>query len=148
MNETVLLIEDSPDEILLARRAFASAGQAERLRVAEGGEAACRLLAQHADAAWPALVLLDWQMPDMDGQTVLHELKRLREGRAGGNALPVAVLSSSDDSGDIDAAYAAGASCYLRKPVDFNLFVDLVRDLCRFWVEHNIVPAPQGRIRV
>ncbi len=145
MDKTVLLVEDNPDEILLARRAFASAGQAERLRVAGSGELACRLLQQADGGAWPALMLLDWQMPDMDGPAVLREVSRLRDCGAGTAAMPVAVLSCSDDPGDIAAAYAAGAASYLRKPVDFDQFVALVRDLCRYWVEHNILPAARGR---
>lgn len=143
MNKTVLLVEDSPDEILLARRAFASAGLADCLRVAGNGEAACRLLQESSDS-WPAVVLLDWQMPGMDGQAVLRELRRQHGCCTGESALPVAVLSSSDDPGDIAAAYAAGASSYLRKPVDFDEFVQLVRELCRYWMDLNVMPASRG----
>jgi CheY-like chemotaxis protein len=146
MDKTVLLVEDSPDEILLARRAFASAGLADCLRVADDGEAACRLLRQEKGVTRPALVLLDWQMAGMDGPAVLRELRRLRDEDAGAAALPVAVLSSSDDPGDIAAAYAAGANSYLRKPVNFDLFVQLVRDVYLYWTGHNVLPPPQGRL--
>ncbi|RJG03134.1 response regulator [Noviherbaspirillum sedimenti] len=140
MDKTVLLIEDNPDEILLARRAFAKAGLEEGLRIADGGAAACSLLRQDGGEAWPALVLLDWQMPGKDGLMVLHELSELRRAAV----LPVVVLSSSDDPGDIAAAYAAGANSYLRKPVDFDLFVQLLRDLHRYWIAHNALPTPRG----
>ncbi|TCS37827.1 response regulator receiver domain-containing protein [Paucimonas lemoignei] len=146
MNNWVLLVEDNADEALLARRAFASAGLAERLRVAEDGEAACRLLRQEPNTTWPVLILLDWQMTGMDGASVLDELRVLHKDCAGEAVLPIAVLSSSDDPGDIAAAYAAGASSYLRKPVDFDRFVDLVRDLYRYWGNHNVLPSPRERL--
>lgn len=143
MDKTVLLVEDNPDEILLARRAFARAGVAQDLRVAEGGEAACRLLLGSGDMR-PALVLLDWQMSGMDGLAVLRAMRQAGERCPAAVVLPVVVLSSSDDPGDIAAAYAAGANSYLRKPVDFEIFVQLVRDLHRYWTGHNVLPAAQA----
>ncbi len=136
MGKTVLLVEDNADEILLARRAFAKAGLEVRLRIVEGGEQACRWLQAEEGESLPALVLLDWQMPGKDGLTVLRELRACACA-----SLPVVVLSSSDEPGDIAAAYAAGANSYLRKPVDFDRFVQLVHDLCRYWLEHNLLPA-------
>ncbi len=137
MDRTVLLVEDNPDEILLARRAFARAGLAQALRVIEAGTAACALLRQAHNHDLPSLVLLDWQMPDMDGLAVLRALAGVRTA----SALPVVVLSSSDDPGDIAAAYGAGANSYLRKPVDFDQFVQLVGDLHRYWIGHNALPT-------
>lgn len=145
MNKSVLLVEDNPDEILLARRAFTRAGVAEALHIAQGGELACRILLQETGDALPALVLLDWQMPGMNGLAVLHALRQARQQSACLVLPPVVILSSSDDPGDIDAAYAAGASSYLRKPVDFEVFVQLVRDLHRYWVGHNVLPVRQVR---
>ncbi|QAU33237.1 response regulator [Janthinobacterium sp. 17J80-10] len=145
MDKSVLLVEDNPDEILLARRAFARAGLGENLRIAEGGEAACRLLLQDGGDALPALVLLDWQMPGMDGLAVLRALRQARPQSAGAALPPVVILSSSDDPGDIAAAYAAGANSYLRKPVDFEIFAQLVSDLHRYWLTHNVLPVAQVR---
>lgn len=145
MDKTVLLVEDNPDEILLARRAFERAGLGDDLRIAPGGEAACRMLLQDRSEALPTLVLLDWQMSGMDGLTVLRALRQAREASESAAFLPVVVLSSSDDPGDIAAAYAAGANSYLRKPVDFGIFVQLVRDLHRYWITQNVLPASQVR---
>jgi CheY-like chemotaxis protein len=145
MNKTVLLIEDDPDEVLLARRAFAGAGLADCLALAADGKAACRRLREEATPGWPILVLLDWQMADMDGLAVLRDIGELRSERAEAAALPVAVLSSSDDPGDIAAAYGAGANSYLRKPVDFDEFVRMVGDVYRYWAGHNVLPSAQGR---
>lgn len=145
MDKTVLLVEDNPDEILLARRAFERAGLGDDLRIAQGGEAACRMLLQERGEALPALVLLDWQMAGMDGLAVLRALRQVSEGFASTAFLPVVVLSSSDDPGDIAAAYAAGTNGYLRKPVDFEVFVELVRDLHRYWIIQNVLPAAQVR---
>lgn len=139
MVQTVLLVEDNADEILLAERAFAKAGLADVLRIANGGEQACLTLQNCNAIAYPALVLLDLQMQGKDGLSVLREV------RACTRALPVVVLSSSDEPGDIAAAYAAGANSYLRKPVDFDLFVQLVQDLHCYWLRHNTLPAMRAR---
>jgi CheY-like chemotaxis protein len=140
MEKTVLLVEDNPDEILLARRAFGRAGLADVLRVADNGAQACRLLASPANVL-PSLVLLDLQMPEQDGLSVLREMRALLPAAA----LPIVMLSSSDEPGDIAAAYAGGASSYVRKPVDFNAFVQLVGDLHRYWLVHNALPATRSR---
>lgn len=139
MERTVLLVDDSPDEILLAKRAFAKAGLGGILRVADGS-APGNLQLQDAEGALPALVLLDLQMPGKDGLTVLRELR----AAPGASSVPVVVLSSSDEPRDIANAYAAGANSYLRKPVDFDQFVQLVIDVHRYWLIHNTLPPARG----
>lgn len=136
MEKTVLLVEDSQDEIMLARRAFAKAGLGDALRVADGTAS----LSLQAVDCQPALVLLDLQMPGKDGLAVLRELRASSIAAT----LPLVVLSSSDEPNDIAAAYAAGANSYLRKPVDFDQFVQLIRDIDRYWLEHNMLPAERG----
>lgn len=137
MEKTVLLVEDSQDEIMLARRAFAKAGLAEVLRVTDGNAS----LPVQVGECHPSLVLLDLQMPGKDGVAILRELRASPVG----TSLPLVVLSSSDEAADIAAAYAAGANSYLRKPVDFDQFVQLIRDIDRYWLGHNMLPVERGR---
>lgn len=139
MHKTILLVEDDPDEMLLAKRAFAKAGLYHALQLADGGREACRLLQSGTLDTLPSLVLLDLQMPGKDGLAVLRELRSCMSP-----AQPIVVLSSSDEPRDIVAAYAAGANSYLRKPVDFDLFVQLVRDIHAYWLQHNLLPQPRG----
>ena len=139
MEKSVLLVDDSPDEILLAKRAFAKAGLEGVLRVADGSApAGCDL--QDAEGGLPALILLDLQMPGKDGLTMLRELRATPQTVS----VPVVVLSSSDEPRDIANAYAAGANSYLRKPVDFDQFVQLVTDVHRYWLVHNTLPPARG----
>lgn len=138
MRKTILLVEDSPDEIVLARRAFAKAQLDVELRVAESGSDACSLLAQDgASSELPQLVLLDLQMKDGDGLAVLRALRAQSHTRT----LPVVIFTSSDEPGDIAAAYACGANSYVRKPVNFEHFVSLVQDIHQYWLRHNRLPA-------
>ena len=136
MRKTVLLIEDDSDEVLLAKRAFQKAEPDVILLVAESGEQACRMLYHDFEAALPQLILLDLQMQGRDGLSVLRELR----ARPLTRSLPVVLLTSSDEPGDIAVAYTCGANSYLRKPVDFDLFVLLVKDICRYWLGHNQLP--------
>lgn len=141
MEKSVLLVDDSPDEILLAKRAFAKAGLEGVLRVADGS-APGSLQLRDAEGRVPALILLDLQMPGKDGLTMLRELRTLPDTVN----VPVVVLSSSDEPRDIAGAYAAGANSYLRKPVDFDQFVQLVADIHRYWLVHNTLPPARGGI--
>ncbi|MBS0309354.1 MAG: response regulator [Proteobacteria bacterium] len=139
MKNWVLLVEDSQDEILLARRAFAKAGLKECLRVAENDRPPEAQL-QDADGDTPALVLLDLQMPGRDGLSVLRSLRAISTAAV----VPIVILSSSDEPRDIADAYTAGANSYLRKPLDFDRFVQMVRDLHGYWIGHNTLPPERG----
>ncbi|MBI1891997.1 MAG: response regulator [Burkholderiales bacterium] len=141
MKKTVLLVEDNPDEIVLARRAFDKAGLDISLDVAQSGDEACAMLAHDDVARLPQLVLLDLQMVGKNGLAVLRELR----ARPLTKIVPVVLLSSSDEPEDIATAYSCGANSYLRKPVNFDAFVALVRDVHQYWLVHNrLPPAPPG----
>jgi CheY-like chemotaxis protein len=135
MEKSVLLVENNADEILLAKRAFSKLGLIECLHIAESGEQAYQLLRKLSPETWPTLILLDLQMPGKDGLTVLREIRKCTSA-----VMPVVVLSSSDEPGDIAASYAAGANSYLRKPVDFDHFIQLMQDIYHYWVVRNILP--------
>lgn len=135
MNKRIFLVEDSPDDVALAVRAFRRNGlQVELDTAASGEEALAALLA--ADST-PDLIVLDLQLPRMNGLDVLRRLRAEPSTRR----LPVVVMTSSDLDQDIAASYDAGANSFLRKPVDFADFVSLVGQLSRYWLELNRIPG-------
>ena len=126
----VLLIEDNADDVELTRLAFAEAGIAHPLVVAGDGALALDWLQSHRDTL-PALVLLDLNLPRLDGREVVQAIRADPQMRH----LPVVALSSSGEPSDVDATFASGADCYLQKPVDFVRFIDDVRALRERWLE-------------
>jgi CheY-like chemotaxis protein len=138
-HDTVLLVEDNPDDVLLTERAFRRAGLAAELRVVGDGEAARAYLAgegayaQRARYPLPVLVLLDLKLPRLNG----HELLAWRQGQERLKRLPVVVLTSSGEASDIERAYDLGANSYLTKPVAFESLLELVRALGLYWLVHN-----------
>jgi len=133
----VLLIEDNPDDVELTRLAFAEAGISHPLVVAPDGAQALDWLfargthAQRDRDALPALVLLDLNLPKLDGREVVRAIRADVRTRG----LPVVVLSSSAQPYDIDASFASGVDSYLQKPVDFGRFIEDVRRLSAMWLE-------------
>ncbi|OFV88234.1 MAG: two-component system response regulator [Acidobacteria bacterium RBG_16_68_9] len=140
--KTILLVEDNPDDELLALRALAKNKVASQVVVArDGAEALDYLLATGVHAgrepdADPAVVLLDLKLPKIDG---LEVLRRIRED-ARTRFLPVVILSSSNESRDVTESYLLGANSYIRKPVDFAQFSEVVRQLGCYWLLFNEVP--------
>ncbi len=139
----ILLVEDNPDDVELTRLAFAEAGSAHRLHaVGDGAEALDYLLARgrHAGregADLPALVLLDLNLPRLDGREVLQAIRAAPATRG----LPVVVLTTSAEPRDVDQSYALGANSYIQKPVEFERFVEAVRQIGRYWLELNLAPG-------
>lgn len=141
---TILLVEDTLDDVLLMRRAFRKAGLAVALAVAEDGDLAIEYLqgrGRYVDRVrhpWPALVLLDLKLPRTGGIEVLTWIR----GEAARASLPVVVFSSSRQPEDIERAYAAGANSYLQKPLKFDALLDLVGHLYGYWLKCNVPTAP------
>ena len=139
----ILLVEDNPDDVELTRLAFAEAGEPHRLHVvSDGAEAVDYLLARgrHADregADLPALVLLDLNLPKLNGREVLQAIRAEPATRS----LPVVVLTTSAEPFDVDKVYALGANSYIQKPVDFERFVDVVREIGLYWLALNQPPG-------
>ena len=125
----VLLIEDNLDDVELTRLAFAEAGIAHPLVVAHDGALALDWLDANRHAL-PSLILLDLNLPRLDGREVVQAIRADPALRH----LPVVALSSSGEPNDIDATYACGADSYLQKPVDFLRFIDDVRRLRVQWL--------------
>lgn len=142
MQKEILLVEDNPDDVELTRIAFEEAKIANLLRVvSDGAEALDYLFARgkHADrdpAALPSLVLLDLNLPKVDGREVLQAIR----GHEATHTLPVVVLTTSAEPFDIDATYALGVNSYIRKPVDFEQFVWAVKQVGLYWLVLNETP--------
>ncbi len=141
-NKKILLVEDNPDDVELTRIAFAEAGSEHRLVVvADGAEAVDYLLGngKHAgrDAAdLPALVLLDLNLPKLNGREVLQAIR----ADAATRSLPVVVLTTSAEPFDVDGVYELGANSYIQKPVEFERFVEVVRQIGLYWLALNQPP--------
>ncbi len=139
---TILLIEDNPDDVELTRRALDLSHVANRLVVVtDGAEALDYLFASGAYAArdvraTPEVVLLDLKLPKVDGLEVLRRIRADERTRR----MPVIVLTSSNQEADIVASYDLGANSYVRKPVDFDQFVQATRALGLYWLVINEPP--------
>ncbi len=129
---TILLIEDNPEDVDLALRAFRINRTAAEIAIARDGAEAIEWFRVHADTM-PAFVLLDLKLPKLDG---LEVLARLRAESATA-LVPVVVLTTSREESDITRAYRLGANSYVRKPVDFDEFLEVVRLLSTYWLGMN-----------
>jgi len=142
-NETILLVEDNPDDVELTRRAFRKNNIANKLVVARDGvEALDYLFCQGAFAdrdnkTAPRLILLDLKLPKLDGLQVLERLRADERTRL----TPVVILTSSKEEQDLISGYQNGANSYVRKPVDFNQFVEAVRHIGLYWLLINESPV-------
>ena len=142
MPKEILLVEDNPDDVELTRIAFEEANVANLLRVVgDGADALDYLFARgkHADrdpANLPSLVLLDLNLPKLDGREVLQAIRSNEATRT----LPVVVLTTSTEPFDVDATYALGVNSYIRKPVDFEQFVWAVKQVGLYWLVLNETP--------
>ncbi len=136
----VLLVEDDPGDVLMTREAFAENKVANRLAVVSDGESAMRYLrkeGEHADAPTPDLVLLDLNLPRMDGREVLAAMKSDDALRS----IPVVVLTTSEAEEDVLRSYALHANAYVTKPVDFERFIAVVRQIDDFFVQVVRLPG-------
>lgn len=138
----ILLVEDSPTDVLLAQEALESAKVLNNLHVAIDGVEAMQYLRRqppYEKATRPDLVLLDLNLPRKDGREVLAEIKDDPILKT----IPVVVLTTSKAEEDILRAYGLHANCYVTKPVDFNQFTEVVRAIENFWFTIVSLPKPE-----
>lgn len=138
----VLLVEDSPGDVRLTREAFREANPSVQLHVAADGVEAMAFLrreAEHRDAPSPDLVLLDLNLPRMDGREVLAQIK----GDPGLRTIPTVILTTSESAADIANSYRLQANCYLSKPQQLDAFESLVRSVNDFWLTKAQLPQQQ-----
>ena len=141
-DKTILLVEDNPDDVTLTLRALKKNNLLNEVIVARDGVEALDYLfcegnyANRAPEHLPELILLDLKLPKVDG---LEVLKRIRaNGRT--KLLPVVILTSSNEQSDIISGYELGVNSYIRKPVDFEQFIEAVRQLGLYWLVLNQAP--------
>jgi CheY-like chemotaxis protein len=138
-----LLVEDNPDHVLLLQRAFIKGKIMNPLQLVRSGEEAIEYLsgtgrfANRAEFPLPALVLLDLKMPGIDGFEVLRWIRR----QPNIATLRVVVLTTSDETRDIDLAYKLGANSFLVKPTDFERFVQVSQALSGYWIWLDKAPT-------
>jgi len=136
----VLLVEDNPADVRLTRDALSEGKVVNELSVVTDGVEALRYLRRegsYAAAPRPDLVLLDLNLPRKSGREVLQEIKADPELRR----IPVMVLTTSKADEDLDRAYSLHANCYIRKPVDLDEFLEVVRSIEHFWFTIVTLPS-------
>lgn len=135
MKRSILLVEDNPHDVLLTQRAFRRANIANELHLARDGQEAIEHLSDPAREL-PALVLLDLQLPKVEGLEVLRWIREERHTAR----LPVVILTTSNEERDLVRSYDLGANSFIRKPVDFEQFSDAIRTLGLYWLVLNEPP--------
>ena len=136
----VLLVEDDPGDVLMTREAFEQHKVVNTLHVVSDGVEATKFLRrqdEYADAPRPGLILLDLNLPRKDGREVLADIKSDPDLLD----IPIVVLTTSAADEDILRSYKLHANAYVTKPVDFNRFVDVVRQIDHFFV--SVVSLPR-----
>jgi two-component system, chemotaxis family, response regulator Rcp1 len=136
----VLLVEDSPGDVRLAREAFNEVTDGVNLHVASDGVEAMAFLLQEGDNAGsprPDFILLDLNLPKKDGREVLARIKQHKNLKS----IPTIILTTSEAEADILRSYELMANCYLTKPVQLESFEALVKSLDQFWLTRPKLPT-------
>ena len=143
MNTTILIAEDNPDDVTLIRRAFVKAALPSSLQIVRDGDSAIAYLSgtdgfEDREAfPFPALLLLDLKLPRRSGFDILTWIRSHQHLRR----LPIVVLTSSREGGDINRAYELGANSYLMKPVKFEHLLEMVKTVNQYWIGMNEKPV-------
>jgi chemotaxis family two-component system response regulator Rcp1 len=140
INNRLLLVEDDPDDVMLAQRVIKRSGMAIEMDVVHDGQDALDFLrrnGKYESAQRPALVLLDLNMPKVDGRQVLREIRKdpaLKE-------LPVIILSTSKADEDIQFCYRQAANSYVVKPENLKAYDDMMAKFTEFWLNTASLPG-------
>ncbi|MDL2357271.1 MAG: response regulator [Pseudomonadota bacterium] len=141
-SKVILLMEDNPSDIGLTERALAKNNINNKLVVAQDGREGLDYLfsegnyAGNGETALPVLVLLDLKLPKLDGLEVLRQVR----ANPRTHRIPVVILTSSREEQDIAAGYDLGVNSFIRKPVDFHQFAEVIRQLGLYWLVINEGP--------
>jgi CheY-like chemotaxis protein len=140
----LLLVEDNPGDVRLTEEAFRRANDSVRLHVAVDGVEAMLFLRRegaYAGMPRPVLILLDLNLPKLDGREVLNQIKADEQLKT----IPVLILTMSDAPADVRNSYQAQANCYLKKPFSLEDFQDLILSVNRFWLTNvKLKRHPRG----
>jgi CheY-like chemotaxis protein len=140
----ILLVEDDPEDVKLTLHALREENLANTIQVARDGEEALDFLFCRGEFASrsfdhpPRLVLLDLKLPKVDGLEIVRAVK----GDPRTQAIPVVVLTSSNEESDLVKSYKLGANAYIQKPLEFDAFRQVVKQLGLFWLVVNAPPPP------
>jgi two-component system, chemotaxis family, response regulator Rcp1 len=140
MRTNVLLVEDSPGDVRLTQEAFHDANPSVQLHVVTDGVEAMSFLRREGgrvNAPRPDIILLDLNLPKMDGREVLAHIK----GDASLKTIPTVILTTSEAATDVAKSYQLQANCYLTKPVQLDVFESVVKSINDFWL--TTVKLPQ-----
>jgi CheY-like chemotaxis protein len=130
----ILLVEDNPMDVDLTLRAFKRRRVTNTILVARDGEEALAWLPRwESGEPWPAVILLDLKLPKVDGLEVLRQLKQ----HPTLCVIPIVVLTTSEESSDVQAAYHLGVNSYIVKPVEFEKFMDVSEKIDLYWTVVN-----------
>lgn len=135
----ILLVEDNEGDIRLTIEAFKEAKIRNHIRVVRDGEEALTYLkkeAAYADVQTPDIILLDINLPKVDGKEVLHELKNDPMLKS----IPIIMLTTSSSESDVQESYLNHANSYVIKPVDLDKFMEVIRSIEEYWI--SIVKLP------
>ena len=139
----VLLVEDDPGDVLMTKEAFADYKVTNQLHVVQDGADAMSFLrreGEYASVPRPDLVLLDLNLPRMDGREVLASIK----ADVSLHTIPTVILTTSDADADVLRSYELNANAYLRKPVTLEAFESLVKSINDFWLTQVVLPVRQA----
>ena len=141
----ILMVEDSPTDVLMAREALEEAKVLNNLSITNNGVEAMAFLRRegsYSNAPRPDLIFLDLNMPRKDGREVLQELKEDPQLKC----IPVVVLTTSKAEEDIVKSYGLHANCYITKPVDFERFASVVKTIEEFWFTVVTLPPKEATL--
>lgn len=133
--QPILIVDDNDDDFEAAKRAFSRTNLRNPITHARSGEEALSFL-RKAGGAKPGIILLDLNMPGLDGRQTLEEIKRSSVLRR----IPVVILTTSDDERDVKRCYELGANTYIQKPVDFDGLIAAIQRLKEYWFEIALLP--------
>ena len=140
-NIEILLVEDNPNDVELTLHALRREKLANRIHVVRDGEEALDFLFQRAQPSLPPkVVLLDLKLPKVDGLEVLRQIRSDVRTKA----LPVVILTASREEKDMVNGYKLGVNSYIQKPVDFEAFREVIRQLGLYWLVVNQPPPPNA----
>jgi CheY-like chemotaxis protein len=139
----ILLVEDNPGDVRLAREAFSHSNVTINLHIARDGEDAMSFLRRegvHIHAPRPHLILLDLNLPKLGGRQTLIQIKSDERFKA----IPTVILTTSDLEADISYCYENYANCYIRKPTQWDAFGDIVKHVNQVWLGLAMIPNMQA----
>ena len=132
----ILIVDDNEDDCEAVTRAFKRVSLSNPISLCTTGQAALDFLTREPKTDRPALIMLDLNMPGMDGLQLLQHIRHNKDLQQ----IPIVIWTTSSNGKDIDACYQMGANAYMQKPVVFEELVESVRQLKKYWLETALLP--------